>query len=345
MRANRCSIKTRKINGWAAVTLANSQIEVTLLPDKGADIYSFVDVASGVDVLVKTPWGLLPPVSPARHGSEDDVFLHNYEGAWQELFPNCFTPCTYRGKQIPLHGEVATLPWTLRVDQETDELVQITLEARCRLLPLRLTRSMRLSALSPTLVIEETVRNEGDERLQFVWGHHPVLGAPFLEAGCRIETGPCDMHTPKQSYEPASASLAAGQRAKWPHALRVDGGLADLRQVSGPEAGTHDHAYLTGFKRGWIEVENPRLALAFRLEWDPEVFRWIINWRPFGGSHRAPLEGIYGMGVELWSSGSNLEGAIEAGDALALEAGCSLETSFRASLRHTHTSTPNDGRT
>jgi hypothetical protein len=34
----------------AAVTLASSQLEVIILPGKGADIYSFVDVASGMDV-------------------------------------------------------------------------------------------------------------------------------------------------------------------------------------------------------------------------------------------------------------------------------------------------------
>ena len=34
-------------------------------------------------------------------------FLANYEGGWQELLPSCNDPCSYRGTEIPFHGEVA----------------------------------------------------------------------------------------------------------------------------------------------------------------------------------------------------------------------------------------------
>ena len=35
------------------------------------------------------------------------AFLHNYGGGWQELFPSCNDACTYRGVELPFHGEVA----------------------------------------------------------------------------------------------------------------------------------------------------------------------------------------------------------------------------------------------
>ena len=44
--------------GVRAFTLSNEHLEVTVLPDKGADIYSLVHRASGVDVLFKAPWGV-----------------------------------------------------------------------------------------------------------------------------------------------------------------------------------------------------------------------------------------------------------------------------------------------
>lgn len=330
-----CQILNTEINGWRAVRLSNAAIQVTVLPEKGADIYEFIDRASGMDVLMKTPWGLQPPGSPPRRGSGDDKFLHNYEGAWQELLPNTGPSCTHAGKQMPVHGEVATVPWTLSVDRDGAENVCIRLEVQCRRLPLVLTRRMSLSGSSPTLILEETVRNVSDEKVAFVWGHHPVLGAPFLEAGCHLRVANCIAHTPEVPFDPANASYAPDQRAPWPCIRRIDGREVDLQLIPGPDANTHDHACLSELERGWIEVENPRLGLAFSLEWDPGVFRWINNWRPFGGSHAAPLDGIYGVALEPWASRGNLADAVATGKALSLEGGGILETSLRATLRKT----------
>jgi len=326
-----CSITLTEINGWTAVTLANSAISVTVLPQKGADIYSFVDNASGIDVLAKTPWGLQPPGAPARAGSGTFEFLHNYEGAWQELLPNTLFPSTYEGRSIPMHGEVATLPWDLCVERDDLDEVRICLKVKCRQIPLALTRRMSLSRSAPVLTIDETVYNFSDRKVLFAWGHHPLLGAPFIEAGCRIDVGKATVHV-KQPAEPATATLAADQRTTWPYAMRIDGSRADLRDIPGPDANTHDHAYLTEFEQGWVQIENPRLALTFRLEWDPTVFRWLINWRPLGGSHTAPLEDVYGIAIEPWSTDWNLDAAIQGGDALSLEGWCTLSTSLKAAL-------------
>jgi hypothetical protein len=321
------------VRGWPAVTLANPFVSVTVLPDKGADIYTFIDLESGTDVLFKTPWGLQPPGSPPRPGSGEFGFLQNYEGGWQELFPNTFLPCRYEGREIPLHGEVATLPWEVRIDREDDEEIRVSFLVACRQMPLSLTRTMRLSRSQPTLMIDETVENLSDGGVSFVWGHHPTLGAPFLEAGCRIDCGQCSVVTPKDLFEPATASIEAGQRGNWPLLRRINSGYVDLREITGPDASTHDHAYLTDFQNGWIEVLNPRLGLTFSLEWDPEVFKWLVNWRPFGGSRVPPLDGIYAMGIEPWVASSNLAAAIDAGNALTVGPRGIFRTSLKATLR------------
>jgi hypothetical protein len=84
------------LNGWRALTLTSDKLEVTVLPDKGADIYALADLESGIDPLFKAPWGLQPPGSPPREGSAGEKFLENYEGSWQELFPNTNDACTCR---------------------------------------------------------------------------------------------------------------------------------------------------------------------------------------------------------------------------------------------------------
>ena len=313
-----------EISGWRAVTLENDSLAVTVLPDKGADIYALVDKTSGLDVLFKAPWGLEPPGAPPREGSGELEFLWNYEGTWQELFPSANDPCRYGGEPIPFHGEVATLPWEVA---EADGRLRCAV--RCRRTPFLLERVMRLEG--STLVLDETVTNESGEAAHFVWGHHCVVGPPFLEAGCRLHAPARTLVTIPEAFE-ETARLRPGQRSRWPHADLRDGGTVDLSVVPGPEARSHDDVYLTDLGGGWVAVENPRLGVTFRLEWDPAVFRWIIAWQPYGGAEAMPLAGAYALGVEPWISRLNLEDAVAAGEAFELAGGASFATTVRATI-------------
>ena len=108
--------------------------------------------------------------------------------------------------------------------------------------------------------------------------------------------------------------------------------MADLSHLPGPEAGSHDDVFLTGLEEGWAELANPALGLGFRLGWDPAVFRWVISWQPFGGAHAMPLRGAYGLGIEPWTSGGNLEAAMASGEAVALPGHGQLETTVSATI-------------
>ena len=103
------------VAGWDAVVLFNDVLRVTVLPEKGADIIELRHVPSGIDVLFKAPWGLRPPGAPPREEAEGLEFIGNYEGGWQELFPNANDACSYEGVELPFHGEVALLPWQAEV--------------------------------------------------------------------------------------------------------------------------------------------------------------------------------------------------------------------------------------
>ena len=47
-----------EVNGHRALYLENNALKITVLPDKGADVYELVHKPSGVDFLMKTPRGL-----------------------------------------------------------------------------------------------------------------------------------------------------------------------------------------------------------------------------------------------------------------------------------------------
>jgi len=52
-----CRVSTGTVAGWQSLALESDDLRVTVLPEKGADIYEFVDLATGTDVLFKGPWG------------------------------------------------------------------------------------------------------------------------------------------------------------------------------------------------------------------------------------------------------------------------------------------------
>ncbi len=329
--SGKCRLSTEAIVGWRAIVLENDLLRVVVLPGKGADIYQFIHRRSDVDVLMKTPWGLQPPGSPHREGSGGMEFLWNYEGGWQELFPSANDACVYRGRAIPFHGEVATMAWEYRVVNDSADEVAVLLWVRCQQTPFRLQRLMRLKRDDPSLYIEETVTNESETAVHFVWGHHCVLGAPFIEEGCRLHAPAHTLITPAEPYE-QTARLAPGQQSPWPMAQRRDGGTADVRCVHGPEAHIHDDVYLTALTAGWVAVSNPGLDLTFSLHWDESVFRWIVVWQPYGGAEAMPLTGIYGLGIEPWVTTRNLEQAVASGEAIELAGGASFSTALRATI-------------
>jgi hypothetical protein len=298
---------------------------VTVLPGKGADVVELVHLRSGVDVLFKAPWGLRPPGAPPREEADGLEFIGNYEGGWQELLPNANDACSWVGVDLPFHGEVALLPWRAEALGED----ALRLSVRCERLPLTLERVMRVQGAE--LVVDGTVTNEGQERVPFVWGQHLVLGPPFLEAGCRLELPAQAIVTGGQVWE-ETARLEPGQESAWPHARLRGGGTTDLRDIPGPEAGSHDDLFVGGFSEGRATVANPRLGLTFTLRWDERVYPWVVLWQPYGGAKDPSLAGSYALGVEPWTSRHSLAQAVEAGEATWLDPGASLSTTVVAAI-------------
>jgi hypothetical protein len=321
-------IREGLINQHPAIWLENEVLKISVLPQKGADIFEFIHKPSRVDFLLKSPSGLKPP------GEKPPAdFLENYAGGWQELFPNPGDACDYRGETLPFHGEVALLPWDFQILQDRSDETSVRFWVDCRQTPFRLERTMCLYGNEPVLEIQGRVTNLSDSVAEFQWGHHIVLGGNFLEEGVQLVLPACRIITPGELYEPATAQLAPGQDEPWPFARgRKDAEKVDLRSIPGPRAHVHDDVYLTGLLFGHLTATNPRLRLCFNLDWDASQFGCIVNWRPLGGADLPPLTGIYGLGIEPWVSRFSLPQAIENGKALKLEPRQSLVTSLRVSV-------------
>jgi hypothetical protein len=325
-------IKQGLVNGHASCWLEDEHVRIGILPGKGADIFDLAYRSSAhpepIQLLMQTPWGLKPP---GQHPQAD--FLENYEGGWQELFPNANDGCQYRGQAIPFHGEVALESWKLEVPPPETAESTLRLSVNCPKTPFHLERTMFLPTGESRLVIQEKVTNVGTEPCDFVWGHHLTLGGDFIESGCDLEVPARKFFTPDVLAEPLTARLEPGQAGDWPYARTRKQGTFDLRKIPGPEAHSHDDVILGALERGFYRVINSRLKLAFSLEWDATMFPWLMFWQPYGGADLPPLTGIYGVGLEPWMSRYPLAKAVETGQARCLRGGESLQTELIATVQ------------
>ena len=153
-------------------------------------------------------------------------------GGWQELFPSGNDACEYLGRAIPFHGEAALRPWRCNI-LRNDGAPCVELSTETTILPFRLVKTLQLSASEPVLEVGQSVQNIGSEPLHFSWGQHIVLGAPFLEAGCRLEIAAGSILAGDDLFEPATACLAPAQRERWPYAVGRQGEQVDLRRCAG----------------------------------------------------------------------------------------------------------------
>ena len=325
-------------SGWRALRLRNEQIEVTLLPEKGSEIYALRSIQHDLDLLWKAPWGLRPP--PARLSSGADsapAWLDHYGGGWQELFPNAGDACTVDGAPHPFHGEASVAPWQSEiVASPTSGEPEIRLALRLTRSPFGVEKRVWLEADRPALHLDEWITNHGAVPAPLMWGHHPAFGSPFLEQGCRL-------YLPAATYEADAVQsvpntwVAPSARSAWPHAKRfgAETETVDLSRLPGPDAGIANLGYALDLEDGWFALANPRRQLGIALVWPRDVFSSVWVWQEFGGTRGYRwYGGVYVLGVEPHTSypGHGLAAALERGTARWLQPGERLEATLLAVL-------------
>lgn len=259
--------------------LADADVAITLLPDKGCDIHELVDLRTGTDVLFKSPWGLRQPGRGPRAPSSAGHWLQQYPGGWQLVLPNGGAPSEQGGTEWGFHGEACLLPWSVQQTGDT----AITAETELFYAPLRVRRE--ISVRAATLLLHETVTNTAPEPVELMWGHHPAFGAPFLERGGRIATGArtytADDLTP-------GTLLAPGSSHPWPLARTAVGEVVDLSAIPGPDEPRDHLGYLTDFSEPWFAITNPRIELAVALRWSSGVLDRAWFWQEIHSSSGFP---------------------------------------------------------
>lgn len=329
-----CRLTTEAtLSGLGAVVLENELLRVTILADKGADVYELLYKPLDIDFMWRAPNGLRRPgVTVPTAGGEAGSFMDYYEGGWQEILPSGGPATVYRGVNLGQHGEVSTIPWTVRVEQDEVERVAVRLSARTFRTPFLIEKEVALERGRAVLHLSERLTNEGDEPLDYMWGHHPALGEAFLDDSCVIHAPARGLAVDPRAFG-ESCRLEAGSTHPWPLATGRDGRPVDMSRVPGPDARVFDMTYLTDLTDGWYGITNARRKVGFGMVFPRDLFSVIWYWLVARGGFGPPWWGrTYNLALEPWTSwpGMGLAEAITGGQARRLGPGESITAEVKA---------------
>ena len=315
--------------GIQSVLLQNELVQILVHPEKGSEISQFLYKPLDIDFMWRNPNKLHNPskFTPSA-GDDTSPFLDHWSGAWFEALPNGGPACDYKSAHLGFFSDTVNIPWEHRILRDDPDCVQLALWVRTYRTPFIVRKILTLKANNPSLFIEEQLTNTSKEDLEYVWVHHPVLGAPFLDSTCRIECPDCKTIVWIDEDGP-DYRMKLHQEGKWPYVEGLDGEKVDLRKVLPPDTGTMDNFYLTDFKYPWIGVTNTSKKLGFGFAFDPEMWKYFLMWQGFGGGIGYPwFHRTYHMGFEAWSSNEcgGLDNAIQNKTARKLKAGESVNT-------------------
>lgn len=255
------------LHGISAPILDNGLVRVTLLPDLGGKIWQIRDLVSGREFLWHND---RVPLRQVPFGSSYDDSFH---GGWDVLFPNDI-PESLGEESFPDHGEVWSLPWDWEASS-TPDAVSVEMRIATPISQCRLVRRVTLAAGDRRVRIYESVTNEADEPLAYLWKQHLALR---IDEPARIGLPDCPVIVGDFGLPRAGTH---GQRFTWP-TLECDGTTHDMRATLPRESRRSEFLFGVDLPEGWCSLsfeDGTGIGLAF----DTEVFPSCWTFASYGG--------------------------------------------------------------
>ena len=305
-----------KYKGWKLLIIENELLRVSVLPEKGSDIWEFLYKPYDIDFMWRSPQGLCDrelyiPTKPTLEGNFGDF----YEGGWQEIAPSGGAGCTYKGAEYGLHGEVWNCIWDCVIEKNEPEEVCAKLICRLMKVPLIIEKRLTLKSGQAVLHIDETITNDSEEEIEYMWGHHPTFGSPFLNENCVLDV-PASKVAVHSFPEDQNKRFVRGKTFDWPSMTTISGEVIDGSHIPSPEVKGSDELCFIDLREGWYALTDTKKKAGFALEWDLQTFPYLWYWQVFGGGAGYPWYGrTFNCALEPWSSYPlfGLEKAIENG--------------------------------
>ncbi|MBM3700206.1 MAG: DUF4432 family protein [Actinobacteria bacterium] len=282
--------------GLKSVIMENELLRLFILADKGTDIIELLYKPKDIDFMWKSP-------KDFKEGQIDRKdFLESYLGGWQEIIPNGGPPCIYKGASFGLHDESPMVKWDFEIIKDSEKEISIKFFTKLSKMPLGIEKVLSLTRGSAILSIQEKVTNFSKEPLDFMWGHHPCFGSPFLSGDCIINFDAEEIISNQDSISnfPLVAPKASGSLKSFPG---IGKDTVDLSKVMPKEANCADLLYARGLRQNWFSITNLEEKTGIGFVFDLSVFKYLYYWLVYGGSDNYPwYSDTYSLAIEPWSS-------------------------------------------
>lgn len=325
-----CRLTEVIYRGLRMVTLENETLRVSILADKGCDVFEFLHKPTDTDFLWRSPLGVRNPAQFVPTVSRPDgAFLDFYEGGWQLCLPSGGNSSNYGGTVFGAHGEVCLIPWEYSILEDQPQRVSVRFWVRTYRTPLYIERVVTIERHQPSITMEERVSNEGEVAINIVWGHHPAFGPPFLDETCVVDLPGGVVETVAVE---ATHRCRSGKGAAWPLVDGHSGVPIDLSRIPSPDTRSHDLAYITDLTAGWYAITNTSQRVGFGLAWPVEIFPALWFWQVYGGALEQPWYGrTYNVALEPWTTPRpTITEALADGSQRTIEPGTCAEATLRA---------------
>ena len=292
--------------GLKTVVLENEMLRVTVIADKGADIFELVHKPSDTDFMWRTPWSVRnQALWVPSTGWGEGIFHDLYIGGWNTIAPTGGFAQDYMGAEIGQHNETNMMPWDVHILEDSPMRVSAKFSVRAVRTPFWIEKTITLEKDSPVVTVQDTLINEAEEPAPVQWGQHVALGEPFLRSNCILDMPGAGFIVPAQEGDelPAGTRLTPGQIGKWHTAEAPDGSEVDLRRFPPKSDRLVDYLSFNDLSDGWYAVTNPDRGLGIGIVWNKELFRYLWYWQVFGGHSGYPwYKRTYNVGLEPFTS-------------------------------------------
>lgn len=261
----------RTVDGFACYGLRNETISVEVVPELGAKILSLVNRQTGRE------WMWTPPDRGALFRNRlGDLFDDSTLIGADECIPT-MGPCTWKGRDLPDHGEAWSMAWTL--DEAALAQDRIVTALRLPISPFFFERSLWLQG--NRVVLDYRLRNLADEANEYLWALHPMM--PIAE-GDRIDLPPESWIVMMVEASTNPIWEGRGWAIGWPQPTEAPEIQFDhmILEQANPERAAIKMFTLRK-KAAWAAIRNTKTGDSISYHFDPQILDTLGIWINRGG--------------------------------------------------------------
>jgi galactose mutarotase-like enzyme len=255
----------RTVQGFELFGLRNDRVELAVMPELGAKVAGLRNLRSGREWMWTPPQGAHFRAVPTGTPFDQSSLV----GA-DECLPT-IGPCTWRGVELPDHGEAWSAAWDL--DRLAFVHGQIVTRVQLQRAPFWVERSIALEG--NVITVDYALRNLETAPHEFMWAFHPLF-AP--NEGDQLLLPP-DCHWVRCEVAFNCPLGQRGDRWRWP--LPVEGIYLDRLDLGREDAAVK--LFTEPLTTGWATIRNDRTGDELRYSFDVGTVDTLGIWINRGG--------------------------------------------------------------